>query len=382
MVKMGNSAPSVVICGAGFGGIATAVSLRRQFSPTQLDIALVDRRTDFVMGLRKTWAALGMGTLDAGRRELKAIGDVRIVTGELNAVDAGRRAIDVDGEQIVGDFLVLALGAEHSMDAVAGLAEHGINAWDRAEADRARATLAGMTRGRLVIGIFGTPYSCPPGPFELAMLARDRLGPGLQISIFSPAAIALPVIGAQESAKLEQLVAERNISFHPNRKAVAVDEGSIHFDNQSELPYDVLLAVPPHRCPRVIVAASLAEHMGWVRPHPRTLETAHDGVYAIGDCTAIMLANGLPLPKAGVFAQAQGEVVAERIAARLRGLPAEATFSGEGACFIETGGGESAKAHGAFMADPPRVQITQPTAETMAEKLDFERSRLDAWFGR
>ncbi|MEX2547047.1 MAG: FAD-dependent oxidoreductase, partial [Chloroflexota bacterium] len=277
---------------------------------------------------------------------------------------------------------ILALGAEHAMDGVPGLAEHGINAWDRAETDRARAAIAGIGRGRLVIGIFGTPYACPPGPFELAMLARDRLGTGVEISLFSPAPIALPVLGQQESAKLEQLIADRGIDFHPNRKAAAVDEGSIHFSDGSELPYDVLLSVPPHRCPKVLVAAGLAEPGGWVGPDPRTLETAHDGVYAIGDCTEIKLASGLSLPKAGVFAEAQGEVVAERIGARLRGVPPEATFSGEGACFIETGGGEAAKAEGAFMADPPQVHITQPNAQAMEEKLDFERSRLHAWFGQ
>ncbi len=377
---MGSSPSTVLICGAGFGGIAAAVALRRQFSASELEIVLVDRRPDFVMGLRKTWAALGIDSLEAGRRELATIGDISVVTGEVNALELEQRSIQVEGRRFQGDALILALGADHSMAAVAGLAEHGINVWDRTEVGRARAALASMTRGRLVIGIFGMPYSCPPAPFEFAMLAREKLGRSVEISVFSPAPMALPVVGAHESSKLEALVQGHGIEFRPSHRAVAVDDRSVHFDDGSELPFGLLLAVPPHRCPQVLVAAGLAEEGGWVKVDPRTLETAHQGVYAVGDCTTIMLANGLPLPKAGIFAQAQGEVVAARIAARLTGLPPAALFAGDGTCFIETGGGQAAKAQGAFMADPPRVQISEPSQATMGEKRDFERSRLSSWF--
>lgn len=382
MDAVGSAPSTVLVCGAGFGGIAAAVALRRQFSPDALSILLVDRRRDFVMGLRKTWAALGIDTLEAGRRELAAIAGVQVVTGEVNAIKVERRAVQVDGRELRGDAVILALGAEHAMEAVPGLAQHGINIWDRTAAERARVALMGMTGGRLVIGIFGMPYSCPPAPFELAMLARERLNKAVEISIFTPAPIALPVVGALESSKLEALVSQRGIEFRPGRRAVAVTDGSVHFADGSELPFDVLLAVPPHRCPQVLVGAGLAEEGGWVKPDPRTLETAHEGVYAVGDCTSIMLANGLPLPKAGIFAQAQGEVVAARIAARLGGLPPSAIFTGEGTCFIETGGGQAAAAQGAFMADPAKVQISEPSPATMSEKLAFERSRLEAWFGR
>jgi sulfide:quinone oxidoreductase len=375
------SASTVLICGAGFGGVATAVALRRQLSPSEVDIVLVDRRTDFVMGLRKSWAALGIDTLDAGRRDLASIHAVRVVTGEVTALHPASKTVEVNGGTLAADLLVVAMGAAHATDSVPGLAEHGINVWDRDQAARARAALSGMTTGRLLVGIFGTPYSCPPGPFELAMLARDARGPGLEIAVFSPAPMALPVAGAGESAKLERFLAERNIDFKPSHQAVAVDEHSVRFRDGSELAYDVLLAVPPHSSPQVLTTAGLTDPGGWVKPDPRTLETTYDGVYAIGDCTAITLSNGLPLPKAGVFAQAQGEVVAARIAGRLRGTLPVVTFSGEGVCFIETGGGTAASVEGAFMADPPQVELTEPSSQNMANKMEFEQSRLDDWFG-
>ena len=97
--------------------------------------------------------------------------------------------------------------------------------------------------------------------------------------------------------------------------------------------------------------------------------------------TALPLANGQMLPKAGAFAQGQREVVAARIAATFDGGQPTATFAGDGACFLETGGGMAAMVTGGFLADPPAVRLSEPTPEHFAAKRAFERERLDALFG-
>src|SRR5207249_8900980 len=51
----------------------------------------------------------------------------------------------------------------------------------------------------------------------------------------------------------------------------------------------------------------------------------------------------LVLPKAGVFAAAEGEVVAAHIAAAVLGREAAERFDGRGFCYIETGAGRAAK---------------------------------------
>jgi sulfide:quinone oxidoreductase len=112
-----------------------------------------------------------------------------------------------------------------------------------------------------------------------------------------------------------------------------------------------------------------------------TLETGREGVYAIGDATAIMLTNGMPLPKAGLFAEKEGEVVAARIAATLQGEAPTATFDGLGACFVEMGDGEASTISGDFYADPPAVELSPPSVEQRADKERFEIDRLARWFG-
>jgi len=351
-------------------------------SPSEIEIVLVDRRAEFMMGLRKTWAVLGMAPLEDGQRPISKLRDIQFVQAEIERIDPTDHALTAGGREISSDALVVALGARHALDAVPGLAEHGINVWEAQQAQRARAALMEPHLGRLAIGIFGMPYACPPGPFELALLARDRLGPDVHITVFGPAAIALPAVGPVESAKLEGMLAQAGIELLRGREAVSVSSGEVSFADGSATAFDVLFAVPPHRCPQVLVDAGLADAGGWVKPDRATLETSQAGVFAVGDSTLITLANGLALPKAGVIAASQGEVVAARIAATLAGHGPTATYAGNAFCYVETGFGRAAMVSGDFYADPaPAVAFSEPSAQQLEGKRQFERSQLAAWFG-
>ena len=98
-----------------------------------------------------------------------------------------------------------------------------------------------------------------------------------------------------------------------------------------------------------------ANEAGWVPVDKRTLQTRYQNVYAIGDVTAVTLANGKPLPKAAVFAEGQARAVARRIADEVQGVGAQTEFDGVGFCWIETGGGSAGFASGEFYAEPDPV---------------------------
>jgi len=110
------------------------------------------------------------------------------------------------------------------------------------------------------------------------------------------------------------------------------------------------------------------------------LETGFPGVYAVGDVTLIPLAMGKPLPRAGVFAHAQAEVVARNIARVVAGkIPVE-RFDGRGACFIETGSGRAGFGAGDFYAEPrPKVRMRRPGRMWHAGKVLFEKQVLWQW---
>ncbi len=375
----------VLVLGGGFGGIATAVALREGISEAD-EIILVDRRDDFAMGIRKTWHILGISPLAYGTRHLGALSrrGITFRRGEITAIDPAARSVIVDDEVVEADALVVALGAAHEMGAIPGLAEHGVDVWSLESMEHAHAAVDGLRGGRVVVGIFGTPYSCPPAPYELALLLAERFGEraiDAPITVFGPAPITLPVVGVAGCATLDGRLAEEGIAYLGGRVATSVGDGSVTFHDGESLAFDLLLTVPPHRVSPILVAAGMAEAGRWVGVDSRTLETGWPGVYAIGDCTVVGLSNGTSMPKAGVFAQKEGEAVAARIAAQLRGEEPTATFDGAGACFLEMGAGEASTIRGDFFADPPAATLSAPSRDQREEKERFESDRLAAWFG-
>jgi len=374
----------VLVLGGGFGGIATAVALRSQLEPAD-EVVLVERRPTFVMGLRKNWGLVRASTLTEGERSLAALGErgIEVVAGTIDAIRPDAREAQVDGRSIAADALVVAPGAERDPGRVAGFREHAIDVYDEGSNESGAAAIDAFTGGRVVIGIFGVPYPCPPGPYELALLLGERLAarsvPG-GIFVFTPQAGSLPVLGDAGCAAFDGRLANDGITLRPKTNATAVEPGVV-VAADTRIPFDLLLGVPPHRVPEVVTTAGLAEPGAWVKVDPATLETRFPGVYAIGDVTAIPLASGMPLPKAGVFAHAQGDVAAARIADQLSGRTPTATFDGHGMCFLETGHGRATMVRGNFYASPPDVALAEATEEHLAAKHAFETDRLAAWFG-
>jgi sulfide:quinone oxidoreductase len=375
-----------LILGAGFGGITVAHEMRRLLGDEH-EVVLVDERDEFSMGLRKLWELVGIGTIaEGGRsRRLLTAGGVEFVQASVEAIDPGARTVRSDRGTWEADFLVVALGAEPRPDLVAGMAEHTYDVWEAARVPAARAALEAFAGGRVCVVIAGAPYKCPPAPYECALLLDEwlrerglRERTELVVSTFQP--ILLPNAGRAGSAWLGDQLAARGIEAQAGRAVERFEAGLVVYED-GELEAELVIGVPPHRPPAVVAESALAGDGGWVWVDPGTLATAYPGVFAVGDVTQIKLANGLPLPKAGIIAELEGTRVAAAIAADVRGEGAPAPFDGRGHCFLELGRASATLIEGEFYAEPePSVQIREPSARNAEEKRRFETERLARWF--
>ncbi|HET6596869.1 MAG TPA: FAD/NAD(P)-binding oxidoreductase [Anaerolineales bacterium] len=374
----------VLILGGGFGGIATARRLKQKLDEKD-ELILVDRRDTFMVGFRKTWALTGQSTLEEGQRPLNSITrlGVRVMHDPVTRIDPAGRAAWMGDQRLSADALVIALGAETTPEAIPGFEEYAYNVYDPQAIPRAAQALNEFQGGNLLIGIFGIPYKCPPAPYEMALLIRESLqarGVRTNVEVFTPQPVSMPLLGQVGCDIIEGRLEGQGITFLPNRKATAIEPGEVVFANERRR-FDLLFGIPPHRPPAVVRESGLVGESGWVSVNSRTLETQFPGVYAIGDVVQIAMANGKPLPKAGVFAEAMGETVADRIAAEFAGQDPEVTFQGEGGCYLEVGNGQAMMVTGHFMAVPdPEVSLTEASTEYLEEKRAFEAQRLRAWF--
>ena len=379
------SGQTIVVLGGGLGGVVAANELRSRLKE-QARTVLIDRSPRQSFPPSYLWVMTGDRRPEAITRDLTRLErrGIEVVAGEVRRIDLARRTVAVDEQEIGYDELIVALGAELAPDAVPGLA--GAHTFYTLEgAERLRDALPSFEGGRIALVVAGLPYKCPAAPYEGAMLLesyfhRRHLRHKVEIAIYTAEPAPLPVTGPALGERVQELLAHKGIAFHPKQQLAAVEDGELRFQDGSTAPFDLLVAVPPHRAPQVVRDSGLADESGWVPVDQHTLGTKQEGVFAIGDVTRIALPDGMALPKAGVFAHSEAEVVARNIAARISGQTTRERFTGTGSCFLEAGGGAAGIAQGDFYADPRQISMRSPSPLWHWQKVAFERYWLWKWY--
>lgn len=379
---------TVLILGAGIGGLVAARTLRQSL-PKEHRIILIDRETNFVFAPSLLWLMTGDRTPKTISRPLARIErkDIQLIHGDIERIDPQRREVRVSGQTIAGDYMIIALGAELAPETIPGLVESGHNFYTLAGASSLKESLERFTGGKLVILTAAPAYKCPAAPYEAAMLLesycrKHKIRDKTSIDLYAAEPGPMGVAGPEVSKAVRAMVEASGVTYHPEHQVKEVDPDArlLRFTNGAEAHFDLLAYVPPHRPPAAVRDTGLAEQSGWVAVNRETLETKFDRVYALGDVVGIPLKLGKPLPKAGVFAQAEAEVVAQRIACAMTGAGKPSTFNGHGECFIETGGGKAGFGKGNFYAEPaPLVKIHPPGRFWHMAKVLFEKRWLATW---
>lgn len=376
---------TILILGGGVGGIVTARELRKRL-PRSHRVVLVDREREHLFAPSLLWLMVGERQAESIKRPLTRLErkGIEVRIGEVERVDTGSRRVTVAGAQLDADYLVIALGAELHPDAIPGLAEAGHNFYALAGAEAFRDALARFRSGRIVVMTAAPAYKCPAAPYEAAMLVeafcrKHRIRDAVQIDVYAAEPAPMGVAGPEVSGAVKQLLATKGIPYHPGHQVTTVDAAArrITFANGAIAEFDLLAYVPPHRPPRVVRDAGLVDQSGWMSVDRHTLETRFPRVYAIGDVVAIPLTLGKPLPKAGVFAYGEAEIVAKNIAHAITEAGTTERFDGQGECFIEIGDGKAGFGGGNFYAEPtPAVTLRQPSWRWHLSKVLFEKSWL------
>jgi len=349
-----------------------------------VDVVLIDKGEGFTFGFSKLDVMFGRTapvTVVHPYLDLVKPG-VRFVQTTVRAIDPATKRVDTDAGTFDADILVVALGADLHPEATPGLVEGGHEFYTVAGAFALRDVLSDFGGGRVIVGVTSTPFKCPPAPSEAALLVHDSLtARGLRevsdVALVMPLGVPVPPSPAASEALLAAF-AERGIEWHPQRLVRGLDPARkvALLSDEDEMPYDLFLGVPVHRAPTVVVESGLTVD-GWVPVNPLTLETSFPDVFSVGDVTSV------GTPKAGVFAEGQAAVVADRIGALIRGTSASAEYEGNGRCYLEFGENQVARVDVTFLSgQSPTGDMEGPSSALAADKAEFGSSRIQRWFGR
>jgi sulfide:quinone oxidoreductase len=373
----------VLILGAGFGGLELASRLSDSVAD-EVHVTLIDQNDGFTFGFSK----LDILFDDAAPAEVRipyrllAKPGVEFRQERITAIDPAARRVQTEQGPYDADVLVVALGAEYDVAATPGLAEGGFEYYSIAGAERMRdVALPPFSGGTILIGVLGQPYKCPPAPFEGAFLLHDHLvergiRDATKIRVIAPMAAPVPVTPEVSQRFLDELAA-RDIEYMAKNRVVELDVRSREavLESGERLPYDLFVGIPIHRVPQVVTESGLADN-GWVAVDRDTLLTPFPDVYAVGDCV------GIPMAKAGVFAENAAAVAADGIIARIRGEELGRRYEGQGNCYLEFGSGRVAKVEANFLGGPaPTATVVGPSEDLAAEKAAFAVDRRKRWFG-
>ncbi len=338
----------IVVVGGGTGGTVLSNRLVDQLRPEvdagDVEVRLVTDSPDHVYKPEFLYVPFGESSLREATKPVSDLLDrrVQLQIDRVTDVDTENETVALAGEAepLAYDHLVLATGAQLEPEEVPGLVEGGHHFYGPEGAQRLRDALAEFEEGHLVLSVIGVPHMCPAAPLEFVLIAdewlRERgLREDVEITYTYPIQRAHGIRSIAEWAT--DLFEERDISLETffNPEAVDPEERTISTMEGTDMSYDLLVAIPPHTGNPLVTEAGLGDD-GWVDVDRHTLEATNaEDVYAIGDIADV------PTSKAGSVAHYEADVVADRIASRVRDQVPMATYDGKTICFIESGTDEA-----------------------------------------
>lgn len=379
---------TVLVLGGGIGGLVAARRLRSRLS-TEHRIVVVDRSPNHLLQSSLLWLMEGKRSASRIQKPLARLRSrgIDFVNEEVVEIDLDRRRVATPESSLPFDYLVVALGARTAPESLHGFSEMAHDLYSVEGCRAIRDELGRFDAGKLGVLVTSMPFKCPAAPYEAAFLLESRLRRRgvrnrTEVHLYTPEDQPMPIAETGVGEAIVDLLRARGIHYHPlfTFEGMRPETSEIVDAEGNAARVDLLVAVPPHQPPEVVRSAGLTGVSGWIHVNAKTLSTGHPGVYAIGDVTSIRLPSGKMLPKAGVFAHHEAEVVADRIAAEIRGETPRAHFRGDGACWVELGGGKAAFASGNFYRGPePSLRMAGPSRLRHWAKVAFEKWWLWRW---
>jgi NADPH-dependent 2,4-dienoyl-CoA reductase/sulfur reductase-like enzyme len=338
----------VVVVGGGFGG-ATAAKYIRAWGNNKIEVVLVERNSMFVSCPMSNTVLGGSRTiadLTHSYDNLKKKHGIKLVHGEVTAIDTEKQAVLLAEGRLSYDRLIIAPGVDFMFDQVEGLsaavAEESIpHAWKAgAQTTMLRKQLESMPDGGVcAISIPKAPYRCPPGPYERACQVAFYLKnnkPNSKVLILD----ANPDVTSKKGlfmAAWKELYPGM-VEYRPNAAVTQVDAaGKIAKTEFEDVKADVLNVIPPMKAGAVASLAGVVNvDNRWCAVDFLSYESkVHKNVHIIGDSVSAAL------PKSGHMATSQAKVCAAAVIELMQGGTPDQNPTIVNTCYSMVSGNEA-----------------------------------------
>ena len=259
---------------------------------------------------------------------LSRFAGARFYHDEATGLDlSGQRVLCQNRPPVPYDILSIDIGSTPDM-AVPGAAEavvavkpigNFIGRWE-ALVERVCASDRPLSIGAVGAGAGGTEMLLAmQHGLATKLKAFGRNCDRLSFHLFAAGDEPLATHGEPVRRAFVRVFGERGVTVHRNARAIRVDDRVLHTADGAVHELDEIVWVTRAGTQRWMAGAGLsADKDGFVEVNDTLESTSHPGVFAAGDCAAVL---SHPREKAGVFAVRQGPPLERNLRRALRNKP-------------------------------------------------------------
>ena len=392
---------TIVVLGAGLGGMSAAYELREQLGPAHA-ITVLGLGERFSFTPSNPWVAVGWRSpsdVQLEAAEYLAKHDIRFVPQPAERILAdGNAVLCADGQRFDYDYLLVCTGPQLAFDEVPGLGPESGFTQSVCTTPHAASAWAAYQRflddpGPVVVGAV-QGASCFGPAYEFAMildadLRKRRLRDRVPMTfVTSEPYIGHMGLGGVGDSKglMESEMRQRHIQWIANAKVAEVRETEMTVVEHDEagqpkkthaLPFRYSMLLPAFRgVPAVAGVEGLCNPRGFVLADRHQRSPKYPKIFSAGVCVAIPPVETTPVPtgapKTGFMIESMVTTIVQNIKAELEGRPATAQGTWNAVCLADFG--DTGAAVVALPQFPPRnVTWTRMGKWVHLAKIAFEK---------
>lgn len=328
--------PKIVILGAGYGGIVTAIRLQKDLNYNEAEVILVNKHDYHYITTNLHMPAAGTDSVENARVTIDKLIDlkrIRFIKSTISSIDPKAQQVHIEDGVLDYDYLVISVGGEPETFGIPGLAEHAFSirsinsvrlirehidyqfARYKNEADRLDCLTfvvggAGFTgvefAGELADRI---PYLCKQFDVDPALVNIINVEAGPSI---------MPGFDPELITYARNVLERKGVTFKLGTAIKECSEDGIVTSEGEVIKSQTVVWTGGIRGNSLLTEAGFETIRGRVKVDSFMLAPGYRNVFIIGDCSLVFDENGKPYPPTAQITIQEAEACSVNVLNSLR----------------------------------------------------------------
>lgn len=329
--------PRIVILGAGYGGIVTAIRLQKELNYNEADVTLVNKHDYHYITTHLHMPAAGTDNPEKARVDISKLIDefkVDFVKATVLQIKPQEKKIILADSTLSYDYLVIGLGGEPETFGIPGLLDYAMNIRsinsvrfirEHIEYQFAKYKREPFRKDYLTFVVGGAGFTGIEFVGELAdrvpeLCKEFDVDPSLvKIYNVEAAPTALPPGFPPDLVEYAiNALTNKGVIFKFSTAIKECTQDGVVLANGEVIKSSTVIWTGGVRGNRILEEAGFETARGRVKVDQYLRTNEYDNVYVVGDCSIVMNEEGRPYPPTAQIATQQGDVVAHNLVASIR----------------------------------------------------------------